>query len=506
MKATRAKTGIVSRNFIPHIFVIVAFFIIFCGIDPRIARADAAPPPDPTVSGIGPYQPQKTNVQMLSETVLIELPAVSPTPQEPKWYSDQIDVNASFNMRNQGQAEEKMQVIFPLTRLDFPWLIANYEIIPSSFMAKVNGQSVPITEITTPPEMTYLPKNGDPISPTEGKFYQDVQWAAFDVTFPVQQDVLLEVEYKMGGYSGFTGIEYILETGAGWYGTILSADIIVRLPYTATQEMIQAATPGYVFSDNDIFWKMKNFEPERKDNLYVRVINSYDWPLILELRSKVEQNPDDADAWYELGNEYSKLGLRFQSGLCSGGWPYSITSQHFVDLAVEAYEKASLLHPDWGKAHFKLANVLWFGNQNVEESFSHSDHSNLQIFEADTPYIQTVLQELQSAWSYGITMENAECEVSRLLSYLNSAMPELALTPTSTETVTLVPQTEMQTSTSTPTLLKLPTDVPSQTPTATPLSAQTKDSMPIASIGLVIGLLFVIGVLIYFWQARNARP
>jgi hypothetical protein len=442
---------------------------------------------------------------MLSETVLIELPAISPTPQEPKWYSSQINVNASFNMRNQGQAEEMMQVIFPLTRLDFPWLTGSYEIIPSSFTAKVNGQSVPITEITTPVEMTYLSQSGDPITPSEGKFYQDVLWAAFEVTFPAQQDVLLEVEYKMGGHGGFTGIEYILETGAGWYGNILSADIIVRLPYPATQEMIQAATPGYVFSGNDIVWKMKNFEPKRKDNLHVRVINSYDWPLILELRSKVEQNPDDADTWYELGNEYSKLSLRFQSGLCAGSWPYSIISQHFADLAAEAFENATLLRPDWGNAHFKLANVLWFGNQNVEKYFSHSDNITPQIFEADALYVQEVLQELQLSWSNGITLETADCEISRLLTYLNTAMPNLALTPPATVTVTTMPSTETQTPTTTPTRLKTPTDIPSQAPIATPIPAQTKDSIPTVPIGLVISLFFVSGVLIYVWQSRNAR-
>ena len=80
------------------------------------AQADGAPPPDPTVGGVGPYQPQKTNVQMMSETVLIEVPPSPSNTEVPK----QIRVNASFTMQNQGQTEEQMDVIFPLS----VWIVA----------------------------------------------------------------------------------------------------------------------------------------------------------------------------------------------------------------------------------------------------------------------------------------------------------------------------------------------------------------------------------------------
>jgi hypothetical protein len=142
----------------------------------QIAQADAAPPPDPTVGGVGPYQPQKTNVQMMSETVLIDVRSSPSNLEEPK----QIKVNASFTMRNQGQTEEPMQVIFPLTRLNTGGTEeALYQIDVSSFAIAVNGQSVPFATITTPPEVT--------ASDMEHGFGPEVQWAAFEVNFPVRK-------------------------------------------------------------------------------------------------------------------------------------------------------------------------------------------------------------------------------------------------------------------------------------------------------------------------------
>src|SRR5262245_50635241 len=75
----------------------------------RPVSADAAPPPDPAVEGAAPDHPQKTNVQMMSETVVIDA-----TPNPALWeqsldmlkMTNRVRVNASFTMRNQGDQEE----------------------------------------------------------------------------------------------------------------------------------------------------------------------------------------------------------------------------------------------------------------------------------------------------------------------------------------------------------------------------------------------------------------
>ena len=477
------KSSFFSTVFLICSVLIAIIFSLLGALPNYSAHADAAPGPDPTISGVGPYQPQKTNVQMLSETVLIE---VHPTNQ----FSQQTIVQASFTMQNQGQTEEKMQVIFPLTNLD-GYMAGSYDIIPETFVAKVNRQSMPISEITTPVDMTYSPKSGEPVSPSEGKFYGNVLWAAFDATFPVRQKVILEVEYKMKESSRFTGIEYILETGAGWYGNILSADIILRLPYPVTEEIVKSASPGYIFSNNEIRWKMKNFEPTRKDNMFMHVVNAQDWERVLELRSKLEQNPNEADTWSILGDEYARLALFSLTARCEYPVSYNIVSQHFVDLTVEAYEKAIAIRPEWGDVHLKLASILWLGNENVEKRFrSYSDDSNIQSIRLEDPYVQHALSELQLAWSYGLE-ETSDC---RLLAYMNSVFPELKLTPPAIETITPIPAT--QTPSHTPTAQMLPKM--KTVTSASPSAISKKDSSPIR-YDLAVGFIILLGVVVYLW-------
>jgi hypothetical protein len=459
-----------------HLPIRTIFIFALCaliGLIPfQMAQADAAPPPDPTVGGVGPYQPQKTNVQMMSERVVIDV-ATQPGFEEPK----QIRVDAGFTMRNQGQTEEQMQVIFPLTRLNYePSQESFYSVDITSFAVKVDGRLVSTTEITTPPEIS--------ANDMEHGFAPEVQWAAFDVTFPVDQDVLLQVEYNMlneyamyGGQNfGFTGIAYILETGAGWFGNILSADIILRLPYPATQEVIQEANPGYVISGNEMHWKLRDFEPTREDNLTVSVIRSDVWQDILDLRSTAGQRPDDADVWAGLGDKYMELGI-----YTKGDYIIEING-HFTDLAVEARQKAVNLRPEWGDAHYKLAEILWLSNPSVKNRFRTGGESTSPDPRLDDPAIQKVLYELQLAWSLGATGD---------LSTINQVFPELKLTPPAIAAATNARPTDS------PTLMPpvSPTSVPAKTPSPTRYEVLIS-----ASVGLVI----VIGVLVYLWRSKRA--
>ncbi len=357
------------------------------------ACADAAPPPDPTVGGAGPYRPQKTNVQMLSETVVITVP---PYMNEE---SNQITVRASFLMQNQGQNAEEMQVIFPLTHLHrLEEEGSDYGVDAASFVALVNGQPVTTTEISTPAEKGYQLEFPDHSAAPESGFSPDVRWAAFEVSFPVGQKVSLEVDYKMDGISEFGGISYILETGAGWYGNILSADLTLRLPYAATSKSVPKANPGYIFSGNEIHWKLTNFKPTERDNLVVKIIPPQEWQAVLELRSRVERYPQDADAWYQLGNQYVSVG---------SWYPFEdtiIRYPHLINLAIAAYRKAIALRPDWGDAHYKLAVELWFNNPNVPRGFVMEYPKESSEFPAfRDPAIQPVFAELKLAASDGAT-------------------------------------------------------------------------------------------------------
>jgi len=469
---------------INFVFVLCAFTIL---MPINIVKADAAPPPDPTVGGVSPYQPQKTNVQMMSETVFIEVPSSPSNLDEPK----QIKVNASFTMRNQGQTEEQMQVIFPLTRLghDGSSEQALYRVDGSSFSVKVNGQTVPVTEITTPPEES-------------GYEVPEVQWAAFEVAFPVHQDVLLQVEYEMlneyGIYGeGFTGIAYILETGAGWYGKILSADIILHLPYPVTEEAILGATPGYNIKGNEMHWKFEDFEPTRDDNLGVGVIHVDVWQAIVEQRAKIELNPQDADAWDKLGNLYEGQAI---FGI---EWRIIVRNSHFMELAIEARQKAVELRPEWGDAHFKLAEILWYNNPDVKGGFLlGGGNPSPPDLKRDDPAIQKILNEFHLADVYGTT---GDYSANTFYQQITKTFPELKPTPSATATVMILTPTE--------TLIPATTDTPS--PTALPVFTLTPavSSTPIATeshsssnnnvlLIVGIGLITLGGVSIYLLKSK----
>ncbi|MFZ5908433.1 MAG: hypothetical protein ACOYYU_00270 [Chloroflexota bacterium] len=422
------KTLRFTSNVLSRFTVILVICFLLCATFTQAVQADAAPPPNPDVGGVAPYQPIETKVQMMSETVLIDV-LPNPTHWINKlhgyWFEvqNQIRVSASFTMQNQGETEEKMQVIFPLTRLDYPWLISSYDIDPSSFVVKVDGRSVPTIEITTPPELQAIPDDWHSVIPPDGIFWPDVRWAAFDVTFPAHKDVLLQVEYNMnGGDQSLRYVDYILETGSGWYGQILSADIVVRLPYPATNESVPEASSGHEFSGNEVRWKMRNFEPKRKNNIRVSFIDTNLWVPTLEQRSRVGQHPNDAEAWYKLGADYDKLGFWRAAGTTS------VHNQHLVDLSIEAFEKAIELRPNWGDAHYYLARVLWYNN--VKNNYT--PQNNLTVKD---PVVQRILQELNLAASYGVTDNSYDYFVT----HTYEKIPDLELSPSIAVELTATP-------------------------------------------------------------------
>ncbi len=404
---------------------------LLCLLSVRIAQADGAPPPEPDIGGLAPYQPIETNVQMMSEMVVID---VLPHPtrwtvSDLNWNSNRVKVNASFSLRNQGGTEETMQVIFPLSRLDYPWVTSSYNIISSSFIAKVNGTSVPTTSVSTPPELQAVPEGWDSTALPDGLFLPDVQWAGFDVVFPVQEDVIVEVEYEMRGdiMSGLHHVDYILETGAGWYGRILSADIIVHLPYPATSESIPEIGKNCVFSGNDVHCNMKNIEPKREDNLTFSFIDTNEWLPTLELRARVEQYPKDAESWYGLAERYFRLSVWARDA------QFAIRDQKMLNLSKEAFERAVELNHNWGNAHLGLAKALWISNSGAGK------------LTAENPVVQQVLLEMQLAASHGITEDNyaydeLSYDIRRIIPDLNQSLLPNPIRLTSIPTaVTLTP-------------------------------------------------------------------
>ena len=91
-----------TRKTIALIFA--GFLLLFSSTQ---ASADISPPEPPSGTNPEPGS-ETTNVRMMSETVLVEIDANSP------FNNGYGKVTATFTMRNLGNADEKMDVRFPL--------------------------------------------------------------------------------------------------------------------------------------------------------------------------------------------------------------------------------------------------------------------------------------------------------------------------------------------------------------------------------------------------------
>jgi tetratricopeptide (TPR) repeat protein len=79
-------------------------------------------------------------------------------------------------------------------------------------------------------------------------------------------------------------------------------------------------------------------------------------PLILTVRSArraIQRNPDDAAAYYCLGQAYMELSRRTEEGTAGVGLP--LLAQMRAAQATAALSRAVLLDPDLGPAHFSLS-------------------------------------------------------------------------------------------------------------------------------------------------------
>ncbi len=237
------------------------------------ARADVAPPIPSEVGNISPFNSENTKVRMESERVVLEVPP--PSPGCGPWGDEVVIVMADFTMLNSGNITESMQVLYPLTNIDINGSF--YVIKDETFVAKIDGRQVTTTEVTTD---NYYRQAGVPIT-----------WAAFEVSFPSNEIVNVQVSYDMVQNTNHPWIAfaYILETGAGWYKSIGSVDVIFRLPYKATDENIlsvtydgkgntlKGTTPGYYVAGNELRWHWDNLEPTSNENIIAAIVDPCSW-------------------------------------------------------------------------------------------------------------------------------------------------------------------------------------------------------------------------------------
>jgi tetratricopeptide (TPR) repeat protein len=354
----RIQAGI----FILGLIMVIAFILV------QPVQADIAPPQRPPGSNPVPGD-ETTQVQMLEETVLLEV-QTAPWPGEPltDLVRDWAKVTATFTMFNQGEVDESMQVRFPLTdpsgmgdgRGEYPEI--------KDLKVWIDGVQVATTRATYPS--------------IRGENLPPVIWAGFDVTFPVGEQVEIEVRYsqRATGYHPQSEFIYFLETGAGWKGPIGKGELIVRLPYPASAEnvLVEYSNDGIRFEGADARWSFQDLEPGWEDNLHVYLLEPGYWLGVLDAQRLVDANPGNGEAWGTLARAYKRVVFEPK------GWVrVDEAGQTLYRASVEAYEKAIDLAPQAALWHAGYAELLW--------------HNNWMWPDYGDPELLTIVEQLQAA-------------------------------------------------------------------------------------------------------------
>lgn len=462
-------------------------------------RADVAPPAYPPGFNPAPGSEQ-TQVRMESETVRMEILEESG--------GDELalaKVNAVFNMKNLGTADESMAVRFPAGAGD-GW----FNVTPiQDISVKVDGTAVKVRNIS----------GEDP-----NGFEDAVPWVEFDVLFPVGKEVKLEITYTLEatGEYPYVWFQYIFSTGAGWKGSIGSADLIVSFPYEVDELFILpcidsvygCTTPGWMRQGKTLSWQYREFEPQPEDNFTIALAAPSVWSQVLEERARVSAAPNDGEAWGRLGKLYKSLVFSPHGRRGFRNWLYLADPgvETLFQLSDEAYTNAITLLPQDAQWHAGYADLLGYyaeyaGYEGVPTlalkiKALQEMHLALQLAPGDE-VVRNIAYDLSWLMADGIVETDDGFN-----------FPWLTQTPVPTATlINPVPPAVDSTATSLP--QALPTTNPTQaqpvSPTAAPVivtevpqdEGDGKNRAPLCGGALLIPLLLMAGVKLF--QSRGDR-
>ena len=377
-----------------RIFCIVLVLYLLMFTWPGKVRADVAPPEVAPGVNPGPGN-EPTQVRMLAETVTLTV-----SEELAEYQTMLAKTEAVFTMRNLGAEQEKMPVRFPLSFFDESYQFAELEGIE----VLVDGKGVETR------------REIQPFTAQAGSAPEPVPWAVFDVTFPPEQDVIIEVSYMVQGfgYYPYEMFKYVLETGAGWKDTIGSAEIIVRLPYEANSKnamlepstLLMKSTPGGVIQGNEIRWTFENLEPSSENNIEVVLLGPPLWRTLQQEMQAVAQNASDAEAWRRLAKTYQEVIT-----IGKGALRDDPAGREMYALSKNAYQNCFALNPDNSLCHAGYADLLW--------SYYYFDI--YWLGKTDTERIlPTVLTELQTA----LILDPNNQDAKDSLRGISNAIPE----------------------------------------------------------------------------------
>jgi hypothetical protein len=459
------------------------------------AHADIAPPPAPQLGGLEPLGYQETNVQMVYERVEMEVQSFQYV--DSFYFASRVNVVAYFTMHNNGNVSESMQVVFPLESFSNCRegygggnSYTHYFVQEDSFSAIIDGSEAPIKKVVT-----------DHPYKIDGVCDQ-MTWAGFDVVFPVDEDVMIKVQYvmeTMGSADSMQNIEYILETGAGWAGPIKRGYVIVKFPYIATTEnVLSASTPGYQFLYNEIFWSFENLEPTFENNIQISIVSPDTWQEILFLRRELKNNPASPEKWLELAQIYK--------GISTWHGP-NLRDRYYYQKVPITYEQGIESNPNNASLYSSYADFLF------EDCCYYVDSMNPETY-----------THILNLTNKALALDPKDPIAPHLLVIIQSENPNLTFTPPPT-----IPPTATSLFTATPSITPIPTETPfvvtvihtktvkvptstpkPEVPTATSLSTEVpvQEEAPkkTSATPMIFGalILFFAGIGVgVFWQKRR---
>lgn len=483
-------------------------------------KAGGAQPILPGGSSIQPGG--ETPIQMVSEVITMDVRMATeadnslvtlrtdyfPITKQPIWYPAVAEVQSTFRLRNPTSEAVSMDILFPLAAaLDIvEWNLSKDDDVPQIVHLRVNvdGENAEY-------KISRLPN-------PKGADRPQLPWAKFQVTIAGEQETTILLNYSVPLQPSISGVEmtlvYTLHPGSGWAGPVGQVDLTINLPYPAStntlagipagtlqippyyRPSLPAALPARaMLEDNRVSWTWQDLEPDAEDDLAIWLLQPARWLEFESARDAVKADPQDGQAWLELGATYysfSSNGPEFPT----------LFSSIYLPKGVQAYQKAVELLPERSAAHAGLALLT------LEQYMSGKD--------APAEDMQLILDELQITRDLEEKYHSIEKETGRtrwLLAALttdldfyfgNEATATAELLAWSTHWATRNTQTAMQKTAIAQETMK-PTRISTQAPTESPPVAATKMTGWVVILIVMLAVAVICLVTVVYLRGKRAK-
>ncbi len=245
------------------------FGSLFIMMIPTLVRADTGPELISTIGSIGVSQ--ESPLIMTKEVIRFDLPSTLDVLTDWNLLGKKtVPARVTFWFHNPTDRAIEQKSFFPISIRD---TIEQRKVYAKRVRVQINGRSVKATFR----DGTYGRKNDDlgTLIPVQSKGY------AFSFRVPAKKTVSVVVAFDAPLGDGYRrphayALNYLLESGAGWFGKIGLAEVQVAYPFKANNAWARLAWPEETsdvhvvaqgVAQRVISWKISAFEPKSGDVL-----------------------------------------------------------------------------------------------------------------------------------------------------------------------------------------------------------------------------------------------